>query len=481
MRTCLTLITLILFSSVNASGEADEKLSPVALLHRCYLHLTQTRIPNDHPSLAAVKLSGADPIAECLQFLDSTSMIRSGANEGLLLSPSSERLALMRTFNNLHRTWFPRDSMRNNIASGEVRPTEVIYDEGEAALHVTRTLLQNGLPFSEVVTGASSLEGLRTGGPVSNLSGPGDPRIGTMISREPLVIAPLDVDLVQRGDLMGIRPVERNGRKVSASFESTLVDQTPPPLHKSNGGGILGTRSYLLLNLGRREGEIMNGGVIMPREYSKAIFNDLLCRDIPVVRLEDARPYVQTSPSASTPPFRTSANCMGCHASLDPLAGIGRQFTLRFSRVDLMPLSVSAYLQELATASPRESGQVDADGLFYRRPPTGRFYFRDHAGKLHNQPVNHIADFGNYLAQLDDLYLCAASRYFQYFTGIRISFRDYGDAAAAPQTDEEREYSQMVRELGLDFKRHQNLKTLVRKIMESPIYGLTQQRTHRKP
>ena len=234
----------------------------------------------------------------------------------------------------------------------------------------------------------------------------------------------------------------------------------------SFGGGILGTIPYLLLNSGRDLLEKTNGGLKQHRRWSKAVFSDLFCRDIPVVRSADAVPKVQ---STSAVPFRQGISCMQCHSSIDPMAQIQRNRSLdRTNNCD--PGSMSYYNNQSVDKPQELVEQVEADSDFYRRPPKGKFFFRTHDGKLLNQEVMGVSGMGSYMASVDDLYICAAKRYFQFLTGINVPMFDEGDFSAPNLSEKSTNYRRMVIQMGLDLKQNQNLEILINKIISSEAY-----------
>ena len=77
---------------------------------------------------------------------------------------------------------------------------------------------------------------------------------------------------------------------------------------------------------------------------------------------------------------------------------------------------------------------------------------------------------GNYMASVDDLYICAAKRYFQFLTGINVPMFDEGDFSAPNLSEKSTNYRRMVIQMGLDLKQNQNLEILINKIISSEAY-----------
>jgi hypothetical protein len=119
---------------------------------------------------------------------------------------------------------------------------------------------------------------------------------------------------------------------------------------------------------------------------------------------------------------------------------------------------------------PREAGFVDADPNFHQRPAYGRLYFRSYDGTLINKEVKDLSGLGAALADTNDLYVCAASRYFQFFTGIAVNLQDSGDPSLPALSASDMKYRSQVISLGLELKKHQRLDKLIEDILRSPLY-----------
>jgi len=482
--------------AVRAEGQAT--LPPTALFSRCYAHLTHSRLPLGQ---AAARLGSQNAVDACMSLLDRAALQTSGPAVGRLANESdAEAKNVLKTLNDFHRTWFPADDIIAGIPEDEARPwTEWLFDGGEPALHVTRALLSDGVKYSEVLTGTSGVEALRSGGEAGNPALPGyvqgggtvnDFKMARKAGDESAGVESLGVPPIQYGDLLGARRIAGNNPKteviaVSASDVGGFYGYNPAHNYtegffhqKSHGGGILGTKAYLMLNLGRNDIRMMDGGLRMPRRWSKALLNDLLCRNIPAIRPGDAVLYTQTGGGTKTPPFRVNRQCMQCHATLDPMAATARNLSFAFLPYrGIRPQTAgleSMAVMEWAVTLPREAGQVDQDDFFYRRPPFGRVLYRGHDGRLVAQEVNGIAGLGEALANQDEPYVCAANRYFFFFTGILANIQepgaDGGNVSALSAV--EKGYRDFVIKLGQELKQdpQRNLKALIRKIIASEYY-----------
>ena len=465
-------ILFISLTGVMASAQV-ENLSELALFNRCYANLTGNRMPFNNSLRASVANGSVTAINACMQVFDSARLQSSGP----LVSDTPQGRLVLQKLNDFHRSWFPNDNLETSIPEGLSfnRATRFLYDQGESALHVSRTLFVPGVNYSDVVLGRDSMEALRTSGPISNAV---NTNIGLVV---PLAGAPsydsgydrlnMQTELVQFGDLIGLRPITLNPVKINLSVMSSQRGpdgfyqyRMPMKPHESLGGGVLGTKSYLMLNLGRSDYFTMDGGAKVPRRWARAAYNSFLCRDVPLIRREDAVPYVQ----ATGLPFRQSSSCMQCHASMDRTANVARNVSYR--SIPGLTDDSNMQLAIWPVTQPPEAGPVSSDNQFHARPTNGNLYYRSYDGTLVNQNLSSIQDFGNALATSNDLYVCTASRYFKFFTGIEANLNDIGDVTKPALTADELKYRNQVIALGLELKTSQNLRQLIQKILSSDTY-----------
>jgi hypothetical protein len=484
-------ISLASFALVTAIGVLDAEagdqdfLTPKALFNRCYSHLTQRKAPANHPLMATVTAVGATratAVNACMQIFDKGALQTSGGSEGRLVTESTEGLQVLQTFNDLHRTWFPNDSMVLSVPLGFeiLYRTAQIHDESEAALHVTRALLTSGVHYREVVTSPSAIEAIRTLGPdpgrtAPDLGGAGLPESRTTAGG---AVSNYTGALVATGDLLGLKRISLNAAKndqvaYSSDNPEGAANQAIY-VHRSLGGGILGSKSYLLLNMGRPNLSPNDGGARQPRRWAKAFYKDLLCRDLPVIRSGDAAAFVQPA-GPNVPAFRTNQSCMHCHASMDRAASAARNASY-VAVPGLYEGRGTAQIYVWPTNLAAETGVVNSDSNFHRRPPNGRFYFRSYDGRtLFDEPitsnvpggVSGIAALGTILSNTNDLYACAAARYFKHFTGVMINLEDSG---AVTLSAAETAYRNLVIPMGESLRTHGSLRTLIQSIISSDIY-----------
>ena len=101
---------------------------------------------------------------------------------------------------------------------------------------------------------------------------------------------------------------------------------------------------------------------------------------------------------------------------------------------------------------------------------------RGYDGTLYSQTISATNDvdgltqLGQAIANTNDLYTCAASRYFEFLTGISVSLQDVGDPRYSPLSPDDLQYRTIVHQLGISLKTHQNLQQLIREIITLPMY-----------
>jgi hypothetical protein len=451
-RTALFVFAVFTAGHSNLSlADPLRVLSPLEQFSRCYTHLTQLRLPPNHPLRAAVVANSLSPVDACMAILKEANINASGTSEGQIAATTTvngvnESLAVLKNFNSLHLNFTGSSDLVSAAPDASYKSSNrTVVDETEFALHFTRALFAPGETPAQIVNGSSPMEALRssgnyTGGPLA----PG----------------------VQLGTFLGVRKMQSDKLTATATFGDGTVVLT----NGHQGGGIIGTMSYLDLNYGsdyRRP----NGGLAMPRRWAKAIYKDLLCRAVPVVRPSDAAANVQVTITAATPPFRKVASCVACHTSMDPMAATARNLYFLFDGRDTTAGgNGGTFLNKITPTLAAETGIVDDDSSFYKRPPNGTLRFRSYDGTYVNQAVTSIADLGSQIAQTNDYYACVASKYFKYFTGITANLQDIGDTTLPSISAADTYYRNLVIGWGQNLKSSQNLQTLIRDILSSKPY-----------
>ncbi len=540
---------IFLFLIINASSLSALELPAAELYVRCFSHMTGQRPLRSDPLLLQVKAGTKTYIAACMELfskakLDSTGVVT--AKVGNAPDPIAQRV--LQTFNNFHNTWFTTLDFGSSVQCDQYD----LIDNQEMSYHISNSLF-GGAPYSQVITNDQTYAAIRTNpNNVNNTSS----RVcgGAFLSNVILLstvntvsdwggkyrVAKWSPYIPQVGALIGIKPMPDEpfipyvaGLKAAWTADPyENYDQTKPyaqskseeigpntfeysassiktpsntKLHKPYGSGIIGTVPYLVLNNGRKESFKADGVVNVARRWSKNVIKDVLCRELPVIRIEDTASAVQ--PTSGTP-FRANASCVRCHNTMDPLAyGIRNLSTARFHEnyaSDFKNESGYTYNNENPGYVPNPSDPNDpkpkvwglfktlfarkypirdpqatsfrrevADLRFHLQPPEGKFNFRDIYGVLHSQPFTDLtgpSSLGNYIKDLDDYYVCAAKRYYNFFTGINVPIYDFKDPTMpAPSTDELRHRNNVLK-LGTDLKTTQSLELMIRDIISLDIY-----------
>ncbi len=450
--TYLTSLTILLAgSTANA-----EPLSEVALYHRCYVRITG-QFPDyvDDDRLDEVRRGQTTAIDACLAVFDEAAFVVQGNQER---PAESYELTdgIVANFQALHSTWFLNRLFPSNddISLG----TETFYEAGEPAAYITRALFNPAVPVSSIWTAQEHLRVLR------------EPEFYSVfeIPAEQFVFE--DPPILAVGSVLGIERPGPLARRYDTGGDDEERRQGTLEIGAHAGGGFMGAPAYLLTTINETPDFRANGGRKMPRKWAKAVLHDALCRDLPVVRVEDAIPFVVAD---SQVPFRRQALCSQCHASIDRMAATIRGFkynelygydeTFGFSHGGMFARFDSA------TEAPESGWPAVEDPTYDVRPPRGTLYFRDHTGQLIDLPVQGPAELGARLAELDGPYVCLAQRYYRYFTGIDAFIGDPANFPASPDSPDAF-YRDRVIELGRQLRTSGDLRALIEAILRSPEY-----------
>lgn len=545
---------LAFFGLLSSGAAYSDSLNEIQIFRRCYGLITNSSVPPNHFALTQVTSGLWNAKTACLYVLDKATLIASGANEGRTvgeINPSqptdaADALNILRTFHFFHRKWFSKENLHEGMNFHFRNVLEDFVSPYEAANHVSRLLHSPSAQYRELVRGVRSVREIRTHpnhtflNPDTNpmgryfgqqityqagypISGPLSQffhnwRTGLVNNQNVITsVEFFDPVLNDLGPLKGFRvlnPSEMeniivaaftsnannaDGSNYSNLYEHTFyTDNLEVKWRKPYGGGVLGTQSYLISNLGagsRNNGyPRSNGGDVVWRGGARNIYSDFMCRTLPTLTADDAVPFVRSS---GPHPWMGNASCMGCHATVDGMAGALRNFALNGDRnfkgvpENFTPqpddLSHYALVVEHPTAwidsaSKRRrmkrdgiavsyaSAEADlfgigSDNLYFRRPPRGKILTRDYANQLISQDVEGVEALGEGISNVDDFYICAARRYFQFFTGFEASLPDLPNSS--PKEIEARNF---VIELGLSLKSHQSLRTLISEIIESDFF-----------
>lgn len=457
---CHFAIVIFLFLVPLANAKA-ENLNPKALFYRCYSQITGSTPGTDSASLIRVE-NGDDPITVCLELINQVEFV-GGTNLTLPSQRTPEHVKILNRFHRIHMDWFAQKSHTN--ISTTLSPDfikEDIFDSSEPALYYTRAFFSpksQPIPINSALQSNVHLRAVRT--QTSNA--------GLVSKRAPAALLyDAATPLADYGDLVGI------SEAADVSYPYTALrsgfanpDTGSQRLFMHQGGGIIGNGTYLLKSVLEEPTFKADGGIQTPRTWAKHVFQDLLCRELPVARPTDTAMYVVPNSSLA---FRQGASCTQCHASMDRLAS-----TIRGFKYDSFPKGgVYTKLGPLMTTLYQPSGlpsevgwPSEPDVNFYLRPPIGTLFFRTVHGDLIDTPVRSLHEVGTRLAATDDFYICAASRYYHYFTGIKVTL---GDSGVGQMDTFVKKHFDKVVALGQELRQHQDPRRTVAEILRSPAY-----------
>ncbi len=456
-RRLLSLLVTVMGAQLPFAVSRAETLTQLALFHRCYAHLTQTR-PDALDSLTvAIRTGSMSALTACTSVLNSAVFSSTSGDTRIANTADHRAKAVLSTFQDLHRSWFLNKDLHSDFLH---YGTNDIYDTSTPAFYFTRSLFHRAAPVRDVVTLNANLRAVRA--VPDPARGPASDRLKS----EFMFSAPFSFARV--GPLYGIEPTDLLATRYS--FTNQTLQTGVINLGATRGGGVLGNSVYLISNVNEEWDFQADGDLKTPRKWSKAVLNDLLCRALPAVRATDVSSFVLPSSDVS---FRASASCNRCHATMDRMAGVIRNFKF-YQLGRIIPpfggVHPSVY-PTLSSAAENILGWPTNVANYHALPTRGVFYFRGYDGSLKNQVVNNVSGLGAAIAAQPDFYICVAKRYFEYFTGITAEIGDIGDPGNLKTlSPSDLSYRNRVIALGKSLQTHQSLRTLIGDIISQPIY-----------
>ncbi len=462
--TVFYISALIAFSSAHAAS-----LSEKALFSRCYAQVTGVPVPLNHSLFAQVKSGQIKAVDACLSILNKGKLSGSGS----LINEDTEGVRVLNNFYQFHRTWFA-SAFQNQISGFQAEfdsPTDSFVELTTPALTMTRALLADGVRYSQILQGNQSFVPLRgaTGTRSLSMMSPD----GSVSVQNAQIAAPFSGGGLIRGIANSPSPLVLSnysiptvGNAVGAQAETNI------DLYRSLGGGILGQQSYFLLNVGHVKGQIFDGAIKLPRKWAVTTYEKLMCFTLPALRESDVASMVETSGQAT---FRTARSCVTCHATMDQFATVGRNWVVAETAEGNFQKSimVGSFSGNMAAHPTWSASAVEN---FHRQNPSGKIYIRSYStGQLVDRSVANVEDLGTKLSEMDELYQCAAKKYFQYFTGINVSLYDRTDPANATlnRSLNSRDVAdrKFVEYLGRELRQSQSLSKMIELILKSNYYN----------
>lgn len=475
----MTLITIILVSI--CSNTFAEKLTPIQLYLRCYSQLTRSQAKESDQIYQRVKSGQVDPVDACMQLLERAKLNKKTSLDYTLDDvQDSVALSVLKTMHDLHRSWFLNTNFKRTLPSADAIPlTMDLYDPAEPALYFTRSLFVPGVKFDETVRLEKSLRHIRANGNPkegmhsklsienlgSGLRGPG----GAARPRWE------GASFAATGAFVGI---QENAQIIlptgfiyggSDSNDVNLMNLKNIDTLKPLGGGAMGSQPYLLLNLITLGDYRADGSIHLPRKWAKSVMKDFLCHDLPALHTSDAKKFVDKKAEAG---FRHSTNCMQCHSTIDRMSGVVRNSRYVFSvgdptnATDPYSVHIGSYLPQSGLEEVGFSSV--SDKKYFLRKSTGNLYYRNFSGALVDISLHGLSSLGQAIAQQPDYYLCAASRYYEYFTGRKVNLKNLSLGNNNPKTIlNELDY---IKKLARDLQISQKASLIIEQIFRSPVY-----------
>jgi len=514
----LSTTTFVALLLPNVSFSKD--LGHASLYRRCHAHLIGETPKLDDPNLASIRSGSLTGLQACENLL-SRMTINSADAEGKLINPNDEiAVKGLRNLIYVTKQFVKVTSPEGNIANylEGFSATEDIFDHTAPALVMTENALNPNRNFRDIFSITKVPVAKRVTDPLysglytmnSVYGSPGDftvltsarQRLGLPfrdsggVLRNPASFQfnlflensaktlsetiPITLPVITTGETVGIHYNQSTSMLSIPSATQTrlgITDQNNSTLFPLGfdlnsvfGKGILGIRVYLTANI--QEGPLATS-TFMPRRLSQSFIRDYMCRDLPIIREADALPFVTAASNANS--FRQAVSCAACHATMDPMAGA-------FRSIQVMRMGTAGEGRSFVTVHNRSLGNMSAEAVwpegydanYWQRPANGKLFMRSYDGKLINKSVVGFSGLVDEIANTDDVYICAAKKWFQHFTGIDVKLFDAGDpknsAYMSNFTSLDWDYRNFVINQGLALKQHQKVKTLISNIIKSPYY-----------
>lgn len=442
------------------------ELTEVALFNRCFSHITR-KAPALNNSLLLDVIAGRKTGSQaCIETLNKAKLVRNNSINNVNDSIAKD---ILNTFYAVHSGWFLDQSV-----VGASFTNLGLMDSSSGSLYYTKALFDPAYKYEDIFTNQNSYEAIRSGG---------SPEVnGVNRTKQSYIIGRLDLNQTetrrqgidvyfttgyewsgvlfpQTGDLIGIK----NETPMVAPGHSGVPTGLNIKVNGSWGGGILGHRDYLMKTINSTSVN-SDGGVHMPRRFGRAIFNDFVCRDLPVVDImKDTTPYVDANSSIT---FRTNKGCVSCHVSMDQVSAITRHYTMVNLGINRNGGSTGrAQFERTPSITAPYSWPSTPDPDYFRKTYLGKFVYRTTDDNLISRDINSFNALGNIFKSLDDTYLCTASRYFKHFTNINYPITKIPSGVRNNDP-----HALFIKKLANDLKTSQSSFKTLESIISSDIY-----------
>lgn len=448
--------------------------------NKCYAIFVGERVKTSDPLWKAVEAGTKSGTDACMEIFDKATLSNNGEISKVNGVPDGIGIKVLNNFMRFQKSQFQIPDYGPAIGAADRFSLDVI-DSNEAVYHFVYSLFSPNQKFSDIVTRDYSLRAVRysqypdrarsilnvalpvleqgTYKTVKDANG-----VNQIVPDNLSVFSP---ELIETGSLMGIvRDDIKNVITNTAYIGQSGFSFNDYNVNQHIGGGAIGTQAYLLGNIGK-DG-FNNGGSGLYRRWGKHVMEDFLCRGLPALRTTDV---INEVDSTSKIAFKTGISCMACHSSMDPLAAVLRNGRTGWTH---NTAGVSTRVKFFGVRNPTmayaDMPKLANETNFYQRPANGRLFYRSYDGKLVQQEMVGPQELGEKLAETNDLYVCAAKRYYKFLTGISVDLADIGNINT-PEFSKGGEYQRnKVIKMGLDLKEHQSTRLLIKKIIEQKAF-----------
>ncbi|WP_127716039.1 hypothetical protein [Halobacteriovorax sp. HLS] len=459
--------SIIIFSITIFCANAIDLTEQARKYIKCHSQFLNKRVDLNDPILIDLNSGKTDAKKACLQIISHAKFSKSGQLENL----DSKSFTVLNTFQNLHSSWF---KLYNFNSDTQDHSNTNVFDSNQAAYHFTLSLFGQSYPLNNIFLSSKTLKAKRVGNDENIFQNDRDisairSHLDGMHKRKWSVGGvqdnPTDFgetylwkpELIEFGQLYAITELDSSTQYFTRLKESKRIEGIN--LKKSRFPGAFGSISYLMLNAGHNN-RTTDGAEKLHRRWAQNLFSDFLCRDLPLIKTEDAT-YSKNSKIS----FRKKSSCMHCHLSIDPLASTIRNLEI-FNAGEVFTGSFTFRAIQEHPAIHDFSDNLDKrDKYFFQRPPTGKLIFRDIYGKLISKKLSSPAQIGKELAKLDDPYICTASRYFEFLTGEKNLITE--NSFSIENLTQKKEF---ILELAKELKESGDLSKVIGELISSKFY-----------
>ncbi len=506
----MRLYLLCLFSVLFSLAATAADLKPTEVYAKCHARLSDHPVNMDSAAYKSVEAGTLDPVQACLNLLNRANFVAKAGQRVIDNANDQIALGILRNFDQFHQSWFSSISSLNNATDLALYN---FVDVTEPALFITDALFGNK-HYRTVFTTDQSLRGVRVG---QNAQTTGYFLDNTNFINRPIITGPLtgnnnstaldnvsflEFPKITIGQLIGVENqrtmnFEQPGSVFTASLTAAQMTSVreegrnydlgqhfgggilgipvnfwDSELGQHFGGGILGSAPYLVFSSESRAK--LDGGVRIHRRYASNTFYDLMCLDLPNLNNADVDEFMERYKDSDIS-FRQDRSCARCHATLDPFADAARNLltvqtsnntfrsNFREAHPTLPANTQLTYIKKYVVRT-NEQTNLDSDDTYHRRRPNGQLHYRNFNGNLVKQNVNGVADLGAKIANQNDIYVCAAQKYYHFLTGVNIK------VSSQETSDFYKKHRADIVKIGLDLKNHGSLKTMIGDILKTDAF-----------